>query len=180
MKSNISSRARQRPGDVRSAKGSRRRLSTAQRRRRLAFDPLESRQLLSGTPPVAEFPLRTSGGIPEGGVEDPQRKPVALALDPDHRRGLQQRRHHRRVSESHLQPAWAAPRLGAELGLITYDAKDNGNIWFYESNSNQFGQLNPTTGAITEYPALFFSGQSSRSCRSRPDRTETSGSRSPT
>ena len=44
---------------------------------------------------------------------------------------------------------------GSELGLITYDAVD-GDLWFYETNSNQFGSLNPTTGAITEYPALAF------------------------
>ena len=35
--------------------------------------------------------------------------------------------------------------------------RHDGDLWFYEANSNKFGMLNPTSGAITEYPALFFS-----------------------
>ncbi len=56
--------------------GSRRRRRTTadgRHRWRVGFDRLESRRLLTtlSSPPVAEFPLRQSGGTPEGVVEDP-------------------------------------------------------------------------------------------------------------
>ena len=133
------------------AQGSRRRRAVGRRRQRLDFDPLECRRLLSISNPVAQFPLRGSGGTPEAGAYDGNGNFWVLLSN----------QNIAEVGGSGAQyhiPTYGslggAP-TGSELGLITYDAVD-GNLWFYETNSNQFGSLNPTSGAINEYPALAF------------------------
>jgi len=125
------------------------------RRRQLGFDPLESRQLLAISAPVAEFPMRTLGGTPEGAVQDPSGNEWVL-LSPGN---IAEISNSGGVVAQYQIPTYdplgGAP-AGSELGLITYNAVD-GDLWFYETGSDKLGMLNPTSGAITEYPALFFS-----------------------
>ena len=153
MNVKTSSRNRQWAEDPRRLKMSRRRQAGGRGYRRLIFDHLEFRQLLALTTPVAEFPIRTSGGIPVGSVVDPSGNDwVLLSTGNIAEIGTSGITQYQVPSYNAL----AGAPTGSELGLITYDAVD-GNIWFYEANSNEFGMLAPSTGAIAEFPALFFS-----------------------
>ena len=130
--------------------------SDGRHRRRVDFDRLESRRLLTllSSPPVAEFPLRQSGGTPEGVAADPNGNGWVL-LAPDSIAEISQ---NGSVLAEYRVPAYnglATAPARSELGLITYNAVD-GNLWFYEATSNVFGMLNPSSGAITEYPLLPF------------------------
>ena len=136
------------------SKARRRRRVGGRRRRRLVYDRLECRQLLALSAPVAEFPARTSGGIPVGSVVDPNGNDWVLLSSGN----IAEIGNSGSVVAQFTVPSYnalAGAPTGSELGLITYDAVD-GDLWFYETNSNRFGMLNPTSGAITEYPALFF------------------------
>jgi streptogramin lyase len=150
----ISSRDGHSEKDRRYTQGSRRGRASGRRRPRLlGYEPLESRRLLANslTNLVAEFPLRADGGVPEGGVHDGNGNLWVLLSN--------QNLYNEGTGVEYHIPTYnglgGAP-VGSELGLITYDAKDNG-IWFYESTSNVFGMLNLANDTITEYPALFFS-----------------------
>ncbi len=149
----ISSRDGQSAKDRRVTQGSRRGRTNGRRGpRRLGYEPLESRRLLASlTNPVAEFPLRASGGTPEGATYDGSGNLWVLLSN--------QNLYNAGTGAQYHIPTYnglgGAP-VGSELGLLTYDAKDDG-IWFYESTSNVFGMLNLANDTITEYPALFFS-----------------------
>jgi virginiamycin B lyase len=137
------------------AKARRRRHAGGRGRRRLVYDPLESRQLLALSAPVAEFPARTLGGTPVGNVVDPSGNDWVLLSSGN----IAEINNSGGVVAQFPVPSYnslAGAPTGSELGLITYDAVDK-NLWFYETNSNKFGMLNPSSGAITEFPALFFS-----------------------
>ena len=111
------------------------------RRRRLVYDPLESRQLLALSAPVAEFPARTLGGIPVGNVVDPSGNDWVLLSSGN----IAETSNSGGVVAQFTVPSYnslAGTPTGSELGLITYDAVD-GDLWFYETNSNKFGMLNP-------------------------------------
>ena len=154
MNGTHSSRDRRWLKDPRDFQGSRRRRAGGHRRQRLDFDPLESRRLLSLSNPVAEFPLRTSGGTPLGGAVDGSGNIWVLLSNQNI---VEDNSGGGTVAQYHI-PTYNSLQgtpTGSELGLITYDAVD-GDLWFYESNSNQFGSVNPTTGAITEYPAMAY------------------------
>ncbi len=134
------------------------------RPRRLGYDPLEERRLLSTVPPVAEFPVRTSGGDPLGIVEDPNGNIWTLLGD----QNIAEISNSGGVIVQYSVPTYGGLELTTGqtfLDLITYDPADK-DIWFYEVQgvypgpiTGAFAQLNPTTGAITEYPFLNFPAQ---------------------
>jgi streptogramin lyase len=118
------------------------------RRRRLVFDFLESRRLLSTN--VADFPIRVEGGDPEGiasGAGSDKNIWVTLSsnnigmINPnDTAAGVTQ---------------YPIPTLNSGAGPIA--AGPDGNYWFFEETAGQFGVINATTGLITETPLLSIS-----------------------
>ena len=105
-------------------------------------------------PPVAEFPLRQFGGIPEGVVDDSSGDAWVL-LSPGTIAEMSESGGLLAQYQVPSYDALAGDPKGAELGLITYNAVD-GYIWYYEASVNKLGWLDPKSGAMAEYPLLPF------------------------
>jgi virginiamycin B lyase len=55
-----------------------------------------------------------------------------------------------RITPGGVVTNYAIPTPNAQAGSITAGA--DGNIWFEETSTDTLGRINPTTGAITEFP----------------------------
>jgi streptogramin lyase len=145
--------------DARRFRGLGRKRLGGRRPRRIEFDPLEERRMLSTAPPVAEFPVRTGGGDPLGIVEDPKGN-VWVMLGSQN---IAEVSNNGSVIAQYAVPTYSGLELTnfqTWLDLITYDPADK-KIWFGEVNgifpgpvTGQLASLDPATGAITEYPIL--------------------------
>ncbi len=132
----------------------------AWRRRRLAFDFLESRRLLSTN--VAEFPIRVEGGYPEGIASGAgSDKNVWFTLSSNNIGMINPNDTAAGVTQ------YPIPTLSSGAGPIA--AGPDGNYWFFEETAGQFGVINPSTGLITEIPLLSISNPQVEGLAAGPD-----------
>ena len=123
-------------------------IAGAWRRRRLVFDFLESRRLLSTN--VADFPIPVEGGNPDGiasgaGAD----KNVWFTLSSNNIGMINPKDTAAGVTQ------FPIPTNNSGDGPIA--AGPDGNYWFFEETADQFGVVNPSTGHITEIPLLSIS-----------------------
>ena len=134
-----------RTGEAASRRARRKECVGAWRRRRLAFDSLETRRLLSSN--VAEFPIRVQGGTPEGIASGAgSDKNVWFTLSSNNIGMINPTNTTAPIAE------YAIPTYNSGPGPIA--AGPDGNYWFFEENAGQFGFINPSSGLITEIPLL--------------------------
>jgi streptogramin lyase len=90
--------------------------------------------------------------------------PVGITSGPDGNLWLIELSHVAKMTTSGVETEYALTRAGY-AGIVP---GPDGNIWFSETNSG-FGKVVPTTGAVTEYPALFPAFEYASSIVSGPD-----------
>jgi streptogramin lyase len=148
MTNDIVQRVHLRAGGTLSRSAWRKQRAGVWRRRRLVFDFLESRRLLSTN--VAEFPIRVEGGNPEGIASGAgSDKNVWFTLNSNNI-GM--------INPNNLAAGitqYPIPTYNSGDGPIA--AGPDGNYWFFEETADRFGFINPTTGLITEIPLLSIS-----------------------
>ncbi len=107
----------------------------------MSVDALEGRLLLAAT--VSEYPLRTMGGPSEYATLGPDHN-IWVTLSTDNIGQLN--------TSTGVVNQYPIPAPNSAPGaIITGPDK---NLWFIEAATNQFGVVNPATGAITEVPVL--------------------------
>ena len=90
--------------------------------------------------------------------------PVGITSGPDGNLWLIELSHVAKMTTSGAETEYAL----TQAGYAGIAAGPDGNIWFSETNSG-FGKVVPTTGAVTEYPALFPAFEYAPSIVSGPD-----------
>ena len=145
MTNDIMQRNHLRTGVAASPRASWKERAGAWRRRRLVFDFLESRRLLSTN--VAEFPINVEGGTPVGIASGAgSDKNVWFTLSSNNIGMINPNDTAAGVTQ------YPIPTDNSGVGPIA--AGPDGNYWFFEETADQFGVINPSTGKITEIPLL--------------------------
>ncbi len=90
--------------------------------------------------------------------------PVSLTAGPDGNLWLIESSHVAKMTTSGVETEYALTQVGY-VGIV---AGPDGNIWFSELDSG-FGNVVPSTGAVTEYPSLFPTFEYAPSIVSGPD-----------
>ena len=143
MTNDIMKRNPVRTGEADSQRARRKEIAGAWRHRRLVFDSLESRRLLSTN--VANFPIRVEGGdlqgVASGAGTDTN---IWFTLSSNNIGMINPANTSAGVTQ------YPIPTFNSGPGPIA--AGPDGNYWFFEQTTDQFGVINPTTGVITEIP----------------------------
>jgi len=108
--------------------------------KRPRIEALEARCLLSVT--FNEFPVPTSGSIPDGIVAGPDGNLWFTELGGNNIGQIN--------PTIHAIAEFPIPTAGSAPDHIV--AGPDGNLWFTEFTGNKIGQINPATHAITEFP----------------------------
>src|SRR5690242_9338138 len=116
---------------------------SSRNRRRPHFDGLETRQLLSGSPPIREFPIST-----------PTSQPIGITLGPDGNVWFTQSGPNNTPRIGRITPAGVvtgfASGLRAEQQPVGITTGPDGNLWFTEPGVGRIGRIT-TAGVVSEF-----------------------------